>query len=200
MRAGDVLGHEFMGDGRRGRPRRDEAPGGRPRGGGAPSSAAGSAGTASRGCGRCATTATPTRGSPRRCGARPSAAATGTRTPSAAGRAATRPTSGCPYADQGAFADPRRRLRRAGAVRLRRRARPAGRARTRPGCRPGDVVAVWGAGGVGQMAARAAMLHGRRAGRRHRPVRQPARAGPHAHRGGDPRLRARSTSPPSCGR
>src|SRR3712207_8342822 len=28
------------------------------------------------------------------------------------------------------------------------------------GTRPGDVVAVWGAGGVGQMAARAAMLLG----------------------------------------
>jgi threonine dehydrogenase-like Zn-dependent dehydrogenase len=26
--------------------------------------------------------------------------------------------------------------------------------------RPGDIVAVWGAGGVGQMAARAAMLMG----------------------------------------
>src|SRR3712207_9435580 len=28
------------------------------------------------------------------------------------------------------------------------------------GTKPGDVVAVWGAGGVGQMAARAAMLLG----------------------------------------
>jgi hypothetical protein len=55
--------------------------------------------------------------------------------------------------------------------------------------RLGAVVAVWGAGGVGQMAARAATLMGAERVVGIDPVRQPARAGPHAHRGGHPRLR-----------
>ena len=64
-----------------------------------------------------------------------------------------------PYADQGAFAVPEgvsdtRALFASDAA-------PTGwMGADLGGVRPGDVVAVWGAGGVGQMAARAAMLLG----------------------------------------
>ena len=58
------------------------------------------------------------------------------------------------------------------------------------GVQPGDVVAVWGAGAVGQMAARAAVAARRRPGDRHRPVRQPAAPGREVRRRGDPELRA----------
>ncbi|MCH1866531.1 zinc-dependent alcohol dehydrogenase [Nocardioides sp. CFH 31398] len=64
-----------------------------------------------------------------------------------------------PYADQGAFAIPdgvsdERALFASDAA-------PTGwTGADLAGVAPGDVVAVWGAGGVGQMAARAAMLKG----------------------------------------
>ncbi|MEV4642437.1 zinc-binding dehydrogenase [Actinoplanes sp. NPDC049548] len=64
-----------------------------------------------------------------------------------------------PYADQGAFAIPdgvsdERALFASDAA-------PTGwTGAHQAGVGPGDVVAVWGAGGVGQMAARAAMLMG----------------------------------------
>jgi len=64
-----------------------------------------------------------------------------------------------PYADQGAFAVPEgvsdtRALFASDAA-------PTGwMGADLGGVRPGDIVAVWGAGGVGQMAARAAMLLG----------------------------------------
>ncbi|WP_315972896.1 hypothetical protein [Curtobacterium poinsettiae] len=64
-----------------------------------------------------------------------------------------------PYADQGAFAVPEgvsdeRALFASDAA-------PTGwMGADLGGVRPGDVVAVWGAGGVGQMAARASLLLG----------------------------------------
>ena len=89
-----------------------------------------------------------------------------------------------PYADSGRVRHPRRRLRRAGAVRLRRGAdRLDGRAPG--GVKPGDVVAVWGAGGVGQMAARAAMLIGAERVIVIDRLRQPARSRSAAHIGAE---------------
>ena len=112
-----------------------EAPGRRPGGGGARSSAAGSAGTASRSCGRCATTATPTRRSPRRCGASPSAAASATPTRWAAARAATPSTSGCPTPTRAPSPSPTASPT-SGRCSPPTPRPPAGRGRTRPGCSP----------------------------------------------------------------
>ena len=106
-------------------------------------------------CSRCATTATPTRRSPRRCCGQTPAASRLLATPWAVSRAATPNTSGCPFADS-ARSPCRRRSRRAAlfasdAAADRLDGRGSGRGR------PGDVVAVWGCGGVGQMAARGAL-------------------------------------------
>ena len=63
---------------------------------------------------------------------------------------------------------------------------------------PGDTVAVWGCGPVGQFAIRSALPARRRAGDRHRPRSRAAAHGARARRRRDDRLRARSTSSTRC--
>ena len=55
---------------------------------------------------------------------------------------------------------------------------------------PGDTIAVWGAGPVGQFAAASAVPARRPPRRRHRPLRLPARHRPAQHRRRDAQLRA----------
>jgi threonine dehydrogenase-like Zn-dependent dehydrogenase len=105
MRAGDVLGHEFMGTVAEVGP-------------GVTKHHVGDrvVVVSFTSCGQCwycrqglwslCDNGNPTRGSPRRCGASPSAAATGTPTRWAAGRAATRATSGCPTPIRGPSPSP----------------------------------------------------------------------------------------------
>ena len=160
MRAGDVLGHEFMGEvvevGAAVQKRQVGRPGRRR----ARSSPAVSAGTASTSCTHCATTATPIPASLRRLwgsaigGCFAYSHALGGFAGSHAEYVRV------PYADQGAFPVPDGVSTIVGAVRFRRRTDRLDGRRPAPAITPGDTVAVWGAGGVGQMAARAAMLLG----------------------------------------
>ena len=82
----------------------------------------------------------------------------------------------------------RRHDRRAGSCSSATSSRPAGRPRSSATSSRPTSVAIWGAGPVGQMAIRSAILLGAKQGHRDRPA---ARAAQHGRGGG---RRARSTS------
>ena len=136
MRAGDVLGHEFMGEVVEVGRGVTQAPGGRPRGGVLVHQLREVLVLPATGCTPCATTATRTRGSPRRCGASRIGGCYGYSHALGGYAGSHAEYIRVPYADHGAFTDPRRGQRRAGAVRLRRRARPAGWGGPRRACSP----------------------------------------------------------------